>query len=97
MIVDPSADIATTVRSRPGDAFTIQSGSTAWVTGIIMHARSTMPKIHENVRDLKIAQRYSVVGTNDKHSFFIHYTISGKTEPSLYCRANISSIWGFFS
>jgi hypothetical protein len=55
--------MVTPVSSRPGDVFTIQIGSTACATGMIMQARKTMPIIVENAGNLKIAQRYTVTGT----------------------------------
>jgi hypothetical protein len=55
--------MATDFSSRPGDVFTIQSGSTACTTVMVIQARSSIPKIKENVRNLKVVQRYTVAGT----------------------------------
>jgi hypothetical protein len=62
-INDPSADIATLVISRPGDVFTIQSGSTACTTAMVMQDRSIIPRIQENAKNLTVVQRYIVTGT----------------------------------
>jgi hypothetical protein len=49
--------------SRPWDVLTIQSGSTACTTVMVMQDRSIIPKIQENAGNLKVSQRYTVTGT----------------------------------
>jgi hypothetical protein len=34
---------------------------------MVMQVKSTIPKIEKNALDFKIAQRYTVTGTKDKH------------------------------
>jgi len=43
---------------------------------MVMQVKSTIPKIEKNALDFKIAQRYTVTGTKDKH--FSLFTILKK-------------------